>query len=289
MAGSIRARLDSAVAKLKEAGAYDEAAAVESVTAPRGYLLLKADEQRGSASTLTLTVTKVLRKALETAGEEFGAVFSGLAEEAYRLVRDGKWVPPQPVRAPRGKGGGSAVLNLSIDNELRQQVREMLPELSERLGYKVTESHIALSHICDELGVERPNTGDRESLQMRFPKPLVRHWEQRAAEQGVSLQQVVEERIPSLLDGSFTPRLSSWVTDVASRPKTSEGKQPWTSASGRRWSEDERQHLRIPVDKELLAGLRSKADELTEESGVLVYPGTIVRSILTDRLGEPTE
>ncbi|CAL9668945.1 hypothetical protein SUDANB145_07311 (plasmid) [Streptomyces sp. enrichment culture] len=277
MAGSIRARLASAVSTLKEAGAYDEAAAVEAVTASRGWLLLKNSEaQRASTSTLTLTVTSVLKKALVNAGEEFGAVFSGLAEEAYRLVLDGEWVPAKPVRTPYGSGGGQAVLNLSLDAGLRQRVQEMLPALSERAGYRVTESNIALSYICDELGVERPNAGDRESLEMRFPVSLIGHWERSAEEQGVSLRQVVEEAIPKLLDGSWVPDRSWYMTTSERGPRT----QGF-------WSEDQRQRLWLPVDKELLSGLRSKAGELTQQSGVLVYPGTVVRAILTDRFGDP--
>ncbi|MFF0009552.1 hypothetical protein ACFYQT_39860 [Streptomyces tibetensis] len=274
MAGSIRNRLATAASELKKAGRYDSAAAVEAVIAPRGYLLLKKDEERASASTLTITITEDLKKALVDAGEEFGVVFSGLAEEAYRKVRDEGWIPAKPVRGP---GGPKAVLNVSVDDSLRQDVRAMLPGLSEAEGYRVAEANIVLTHICEELGIERPNTGPRESLEMRFPKALVQHWTAAAEEQGRSLQDVVEDGISDLLNGSWSPERHPYFT---------------TEKRGRRvrsWSEKDRQRLWLPVDERLLAELRAKAQEMTGQLGYLVYPGSIVRAILTERLGEPAE
>ncbi|MFD8839763.1 hypothetical protein [Streptomyces griseofuscus] len=284
MAGTIRERLTTAVAQLKEAGHYDSAAAVEAVLAPRGARLL--EERRASASSLTITLNSGLKVALVAAAEEFGVVFSGLAEEAYQAVQNG-WVPPKPVRTP----GPSTVLNVKVDDQLRQPVREMLPRLTEEHGYRISEGHLVLSFMCDQLGIERPNTGERESLDMRLPKSLVQYWESRAAEEGVTLQQVVEERIPAVVDGSWTPSPNRYMADAKSRKRVADEKRPgytiWASASSERWSEDARQRLWLPIDKDLLEELRAKTDALTKELGFLVYPGAVVRAILTDRFGEP--
>lgn len=279
VAGSIRARLASATAKLKEAGAYDEAAAIESVTGPRGYLLLRRTEE-GETSPLSLTVPASLKQALLSAAEEFDLVLDALAEDAYRKFLKGSFVPPQTHQVGRGKASTRSVLQVQIDSALRQEVQEKLPEVRAALGYKergLTESSIILTYVCDELGVELASTAKAESLDMRFPKAVVRHWKQRADEAGLSLERIVEERIPSLLDGSWVPERSSYMTTSERGPRTGS------------WSESDRQRLWLPIDKELLSGLRGKAEDLSENTGVLVYPGTIVRAILTDRLGEPAE
>jgi predicted HicB family RNase H-like nuclease len=273
MAGSIRARAASAVAKLKQHGEHDEAAAIESLLAPRGYLLLKRTEE-GETSPLSLTVTADLKKALTDAAEEFDVVLDSLAEEAYRLVLAGQWLPPE---AGRSKGGQKAVLQVSVDSRLRQEVQAKLSGLSQEAGYRVAESNIVLSHICEELGVERPGSVKAESLEMRFPKSLVQHWERQAEACGQSLQEIVEGRIPALVDGSWVPERNAYLTSSKRGPRE------------KSWSESERQRLWLPVDKDLLADLRAKADELSAELGYLVYPGAVVRAILTDRLGEPAE
>src|SRR5690348_16348434 len=190
VAGSIRDRLTTAAAHLKNLGdaeaaeaerlhqdeeaasahrdradeAYDAAAAVESIMAPRGYLLLRRQEQTAPASPLTVTLNEDLNRTLLAAGEEFGVVFSGLAEEAYRLVRDSEWLPPKPTKAARGTGGKKAVLNVRVDAVLRQEVQELLPALAERVGYRITEGSIVLAHICEELGIERPGAEEAEWL-----------------------------------------------------------------------------------------------------------------------------
>ncbi|MFF7795634.1 hypothetical protein [Streptomyces sp. NPDC007991] len=261
MAGSIRPVLAETVTFLKEAGQYEKAAAVEAVTGPRGYLLLQRTEE-GDTSPLSLTVQADLAQALRDAAEEFEVVLDALAEEAYRLVLDGEWLPPAMGRS---KGGSKATVQLQVDKRLRQDVQAALARLKEEAGYKITESNIALSHICEELGIERSNTAKPDSIDMRFPKSLVGHWKKAAKERGVEVEQVAEDGIRALLDGSWQP---------GSVRRTS-------------WSESGRQRLWLPMDENLLTGLRAKADALSEQLGYLVYPGAIVRAILTDRLGEP--
>lgn len=289
VAGSLRPTLVETVSFLKEHGQHDKAHAVEAVLGPRGYLLLQRSEE-GETSPISLTVNADLGQALRAAAEEFEVVLDGLAEEAYRKVLDRGWIP---LETGRGKGGTKSTVQVQVDLGLRREVQAILPRLKEQAGYKVTESNIILSHICEELGIERPNSAKAESLQMRFPKSLVDHWNRQAESRGVTLEEVVEGRIPSLVDGSWTPTVNAYVADPKSRPKVADASRPgisvWASASGRKWSESERVRLWLPIDKDLLTDLREKADALSDETGQLIYPGSVVRAILTDELGEPAE
>lgn len=276
MAGSIRPRLASAIAKLKETGAYDEAAAVEAVTGPRGYLLLRRTET-GSTDVLSITVPHLLKQAINETAEAWDLVLDGLAEEAYRRVRDEQWIPPEVGKAGRGKGGPRAVLQVNVDSELRQSVQEMLSGLSEKAGYRVTEGNIVLTHICEELGIERPNTAAAEQLSTRLPKGLRDHFHKEVERRGVDLREVVEDGIAGLLNGSWEPERHPYFT--AEKRGQRDGS----------WSEANRANLKVRVDRRLLAEMRGHLDELSDRLGFLVTPGAVLRMILTDALGEPAE
>jgi len=273
VSGSIRDRLTIAAAQLREAEHYDSAAAVEAVLAPRGYRLL--EEKRGGASNLSLGMTVQLKQALEVAGQEFDVVFSGLAEEALSAVLERGWVPPAPPRARQGTARARTVLNVSIDDDLTRQVRQMLPVLSKKAGYDVKLSQIVIAYICDELGVERPNTAGSD-VRTRIPKTLMDHFTREAAARKVSLQSLVEDGIRELLAGRWVPERNPYFTGERG-PRT------------RVWSEKDRAYFVVPLDPELRDGLRDKCDELSAEYGYLLYPGWVVRAILTDALGEPAE
>ncbi|MFF9287475.1 hypothetical protein [Streptomyces griseosporeus] len=276
MPGSIRSQLAETAAYLKEAGQHERALSVESVLAPGGWKQLRDSEAR-LPKTLNVYMSPDLKAALVAASQEFGWPLDALAEEAYRKVRDGEWLPP---KTGRGEGGARAVLPVQVDREVHDQVHGMLPELTSKAGYRVSHAGIVVSYMCEELGIERPNTAKAESLEMRFPKALVAHWKRQAAAEGVELEQVVADGIHRLLDGEWTPQRHPYFADRASVAGSSR-------AGG--WSESERQRFWLPVDRELLADLRAKTEELSGQLGYLVYPGAVVRAILTDRLGEPAE
>ncbi|MGW2739163.1 hypothetical protein ACWC4D_33810 [Streptomyces sp. NPDC001288] len=312
MAGSYHDRLNTAASLLREVGhgksveadrlaeagdtsaagtfrrdaelAFDSAAAVESVVSSRGYMLLEREEIRGSTSTLSLTIDSALKKALVDAGGSFGVVFSGLAEDAYRRVRDERWVPEKQSRARSRQS--KAVLNVSVNDTLRSEVRAMLPELSETAGYQVAEANIVLTYICDELGIER--FGAKGVLKLRFPQPLIKHWQDRAAELGTTVLAVAEEVLPAFLDGSWVPSIRDPKARTRVQDESGTGRTVW-SVEGLPWANAEIRSLSLPLDEDLLAGLRARAEVLSQEAGYLVYPGAVVRAILTDRLGEPAE
>lgn len=280
MAGSIRPRLSSAIAILKKAGAYDEAAAVEAVTGPRGYLLLRRTET-GTTDPLSITVTDLLKQAINETAEGWDLVLDGVAEEAYRKVRDEGWIPAEVGRAGRrassGRASTKAVLQVNVDSQLRRDVQEMLPGLSERAGYRVTEANIVLTHVCEELGIERPNTAAAEKVTTKLPTALRDHFLHESERLGLDLREVVEDGIAGLLNGSWTPERHPYFTTETRGPRE------------RSWSESDRANLKVQVGRKPLAELRGHLDGLSERLGFLVTPGSVIRLILTDRFGEPAE
>lgn len=314
VAGSIRDRLTTASALLRETGeaasaqadrlheagdaasaevarrraesAYDSAAAVDSILAPRGSYLLRKEEQRTAASPFTVTMTEDLKRALMVAGAEFGVVYSGLAEEAYRAVRDGKWVPPKPVKTPRGTGGAKAVLNVRVDAGLRRTVQEMLPALSEDAGYRMTEGNLVVSYMCDELGIERPDAGDAEYLRLVLRKPLVDYLQKRVEAEGLTFQKVLEDGLADLADGEVLA-LNQWAVDIESRPRDGGQWAPIQPTNPISMIERAKLHLKLSPD--LLDRIRHRAGIESSRHGLLVHPGMVARAILTSRLGEPEE
>lgn len=275
VAGSIRPRAASAVAILKKHGANDEAAAIASLLGPRGYLLLKRTEE-GSTDPLSITVPDLLKRAITETAEDWDLVPDALAEEAYRKVRDEQWIPPEVGRAGTGKGGTKAVFQVNVDSGLRQEVREMLPELTKKAGYRVTEANIVLTHLCEELGIERPNTAAVEQLVTRIPRSLRDYFHSEADRLGLDLGVVANEGIAGLLEGAWTPERHPYFTSERGPRERS-------------WSEADRANLKVRVDRKLLADLRDRLDELSGRLGFLVTPGLVLRAILSDRLGEPAE
>ena len=273
MADSLRSHLAETAAYLKAEGQHDRASSVEAVLAPGGWKQLRDTEDR-APKTLPVYMPKALKEALQEASREFGWALDSLAEEAYQRVRDGEWLPP---KVGRGEGGTRAVLPVQIDQELFDQVQAMLDGLTKKAGYRISHAGIVQAYLCDELGIERPGTKGK-SPEMRFPKSLVQHWKQAAAEQGVELEAVAEEGVRALVRGeAAVPGRNPYFTAEKRGPRT------------RSWSESERQRFWLPIDEELLTDLRSVAAALSEKNGYLVHPGAIIRAILTDRLGEPAE
>lgn len=274
MPGSRRSQLAELAAYLKEAGQYDRAQVVEATLAPGGWKELRDTENR-APKTLPVYMSPTLKKALQEASQEFNWPLDALADEAYQKVRDGEWLPPKRLR---GEGGARAVLTVDVDQALYDQVNGMLGELKAKAGYQVSHAGIIQAYLADELGIERPGSAKAESLEMRFPKSLVAHWRQAATAQGLELEAVAAEGVRELVEGdAAAPGRHPYFTVDKRGPRTGS------------WSESERQRLWLPMDANLLADLRSVAEALSEEHGYLVYPGAIIRAILTDRLGEPTE
>jgi len=275
MAHPIRERLTLASKRLKEAGYPDSAADVEAVLAPGGWTMLRAaagssPSQSRGASNLPITTGQDIKGALKAAADEIGVTLSSVAEDGFRALVEGRWTPPgaadRVVLPSSQKAGGRTVLNLSIPETLREQVRAMLPTLSDQAGYEVTEPRLALIWTMEELGVEPP--AGSQALKFVIRKSLRDHLVAEAERQGLDLQEVLEDGIRALVDGSWEmPRPQR----AASRPAETTAK------------------LTVPVDTGLLARLHELAPEISDRMGYKVYPGTIALAVLKNRLGEPAE
>lgn len=262
VAGSIHDRLNAAAARLSQVGDHDSAEAVRAVAAPGGWNLLRAAQGSGREVTnLTLSTNTTIKSALNAAAEEFGVVLSHLATEGFEQVRDGLWIP---AKVGRSQGGARTVVNVTIDDAVRREVRAMLPRLSQEAGYRITEGSIALSWLCEELGVDR---GTGAMFPLVLPKPLRDHF-MAAVESGVSLEEVVQGRVAELESGAWVmPR-------PVRRPKGTQ-------------ADVEVAKMPLRLDDRVRDALEELAPRLAAEFGVQVFPGTVVRAILTDRLGEP--
>lgn len=151
--GPMRDRLLTAAQHLEDAGHPESAADVRAVAAPGGWTLLRAatDTEKSAGTTLPLTLDKTFKQQLVAAASEFGVTLSSVVEDGFRKVLAGEWMPPKLVRK---KSVERSVLNLRIDDGLRQQIEARKQELTEQAGYRVTQSSIAVAWMAEELGID---------------------------------------------------------------------------------------------------------------------------------------
>lgn len=265
VSGMIRPNLAEAAAVLKDAGRHDLASSMEALNKPRGYLLLQRTEDM-TPSPLSLTVPLPLKRELESTARDMDQVLDSLADDAYRKVLAGGWVPPRWQRSKR-PGHKTSVFQVTVDKGLRHQVQELLPRLTGEAGYRVTESSIVLAHMCDELGVD---SGADAAMPLVLWEPLRDHFVA-ARESGADLEAIVSERVWQLRDGS-------WEMPYPGRPE-----------KGARQGVRQAKLSGLFLKADVREALHELAPALSDRFGVLVTPGTIVRVILTDRLGEPAE
>jgi hypothetical protein len=155
VAPKIRERLKTAVDQLRAAGHTDSAEAVETILEPGGWSQLRLPE--GSFTTnVPLTVRESLRDALKDAAESQSKTLSGLVTKGYREVLAGSWTPPErPGRTTPAPGDGAVVLNVTVEDEVRRELREWIRTEAPKLGYrlKMTEAWVAISYLRSQLGV----------------------------------------------------------------------------------------------------------------------------------------
>lgn len=271
MARPVHKELALAAERLAANGHQDSAAVVRAVAAPGGWTLLRSrrgdDTEKRASSNLTLTMSTELKEAIVDAADDFSVVLSAIAADGFRAVIAGEW---RPAKTPRTRGGTKTVLNVTIDEELSQQVQELLDGgLSQEAGYRITRSSIAIGYIAEELGVDRP--AGSGSMNLVVVRELRDHLVASAEAEGVSLQEVLEDGIGQVLTAGWLP------------PK------PVRAARGTGDEDVVRSKLTIPVNEDLREQLHDIAPRLSEELGYKLFPGTIARSILTARFGEPPQ
>lgn len=157
MSREIRELLTPAPQILREAGHPRIAEAVEAVLAPGGWQELQAEGGEGVFTTnVPLTIRASLRDAIKDASKRSLKTrnLSALVSEGYGKVLEGSWMPPAPSRPQRMAPGDSrVVLNVTLDDKLRKDLRAQFGRLQEELGYKVTEGGTAVAYLRHRLSI----------------------------------------------------------------------------------------------------------------------------------------
>jgi hypothetical protein len=150
------------------------AAAVDAVLEPGGWTQLR--EAEGVFTTnLPITTRASVRDALKEAAKAKRKSLTALVAEGHREVLAGTWTPPKPRRVVR-RGESVAndprvVLNVTVEDVLRQKLCGQLPSLEKELGYKVTEGGIALAYLRHRLGFVDQATAPAAEAEKRMRKP----------------------------------------------------------------------------------------------------------------------
>jgi hypothetical protein len=155
VASDLRARLKKASAQLRADGHPELSSSVDAILAPGGWSKLRNEAGAPSASNLPLFMPETLREALKEAADDKDVSLAAVVNEGLRAAVEGRWVPPVRVRAARGSVAGQKNVNLNVrvDDVLRADFMEALPELSRKAGGKLSLTSVAVAWLCEELGV----------------------------------------------------------------------------------------------------------------------------------------
>ena len=131
------------------------AAALDAVLEPGGWTQIREGEGVFTTN-LALTTRASLRDALKKAAQMRRRSLTGLVTDGHREILAGTWTPPQRTgkSSPIPAGDRRVVLNVTVEDALRQELRRRLPSLSEELGYQVTEGGSALAYLQYKLAKE---------------------------------------------------------------------------------------------------------------------------------------
>ncbi|MGA5670110.1 hypothetical protein ACPCTG_32095 [Streptomyces pseudogriseolus] len=149
----MRDRLLTAAQRLEDAGHPDSAADVRAVAAPGGWTMLRAkdDAEKSAGTNLALTIDRDLRDQLKAKADEFGVTLGSVVADGFRRVVAGEWLPPKLARSSTAN---KTVLNVRVNDGLRKQIDARREELSREVGYRVTQSSIAIAWMAEDLGVD---------------------------------------------------------------------------------------------------------------------------------------
>ncbi|MFE9812378.1 hypothetical protein [Streptomyces sp. NPDC005548] len=149
----MRDRLLTAAQKLEDAGALEEAADVRAVAAPGGWTLLRVKDsaEASAGAPLPLTIDRTLREQLKEKADDLGVLLGAVVTDGFQKVLDGSWTPPQLARAT---APDKVVLNLRVNKDLMDQVQAQTARLSQKHGYRITKSSIAIAWLAEDLGVD---------------------------------------------------------------------------------------------------------------------------------------
>ncbi|MFE1949950.1 hypothetical protein ACFW9D_05710 [Streptomyces sp. NPDC059524] len=153
-----RAHIELGAAKLRAGGDPQIADTLEALLQPYGYRLLVVDRAPArdgqNDMNLAISVAEPLRAAILAEADRTESNLSAVLTDGLQRALDGKWTPPPASRARRNSGIVKVNLNVPVDADTLKSLRAKLPEMTGRLGYKVTPPQIALSWLVQEFGLE---------------------------------------------------------------------------------------------------------------------------------------
>ena len=258
----------------------DVADTLEALAKPFGHRMLTVDRTASrvpeGAVNVSLLAPKELRTAIQEAAVDAAAsddvkvqdLLSRVLEARIPQVLSGELVPREIPREPRGAGVEKVNLNVPVDGVVLQQLRDALPDLGKRLGYRnqATVAKILFRLLLDEYGLDYQVTqGSSLSLvQLYVPPQLGAAIRRKVEASGEELKQLLTEGYTKLLAGSW---------------------QPYEIPKARPGSEYERDRLSAYVDGALVERVRVRARQLKSELGYRVTPQTIAIDYLVSEFG----
>ena len=253
---------------------------LEALRKPFGHRMLLEDRNAprvsAGAQNVTLMVPEHVRQALQEAALDaaesddakapqiLGAVLSAKIPQ----VLSGELAIREIPRDPRGTSTAKVGLNVPVDSQVMEELRDQLPDLGERLGfqYKASIMKVALRLLLDEYGMDYEPAPNRDlaQLQLHVPPRLAAAIREKLTEADTDLRSLVEEGYAKVLAGSWQPYKI---------PKAAQG------------SEYERDRMPVRVDRVLVESVRAKCPELKESLGHRVPPPSIAIDYLINEFG----
>ncbi|WP_042174597.1 hypothetical protein [Streptomyces sp. NBRC 110035] len=150
----VRARLTVASDRLRQSGDEDLAEAIDAVTAPRGWELLKKPVKETAADpNMALWMNKTIKDAILAASRVAGDSLPDVVDQGFRAFIAGDFVPAKPLRSARGSATPKDNLNVRPSKTLRDQVEALCPAKSTELGWQVTPGLVAAAWLYEEYGI----------------------------------------------------------------------------------------------------------------------------------------
>lgn len=253
---------------------------LDALRQPYGHRMLVEDRNTprvpAGTSNVTVMVPEHLRQALkdaalDAAGSDDAKVqnlLGAVVSAGIPKVLAGKLPLREIPRDPRGTSTEKVGLNIAVDADALQELRDALPVLDERLGFQTKASimKVALRLMLDAYGMdyEAAPSQDLAQLQMHVPPRLAAAIREKLAEADTDLRTVIEEGFDRVVAGTWQPHQI---------PKAAKG------------SAEERERVPARVDQTLIDTVRQKCPALTQELGYRVTPPSIALDYLISEFG----
>jgi len=117
------------------------------VLAPGGWQLLKQPTTSSASGNVAISMPRSTREELKQHATDTS--LSADVTEAFKSFLEGTFTPDAPVRARRNSGATAETVNLNVrvDSDLLQQVKDAAAERSKEYGWMVTPARVAFSYL----------------------------------------------------------------------------------------------------------------------------------------------